>query len=154
MTRDLTIRRATEEDVDTLVAFTLREAHEAEAADKDAEGVRAGVLAAFADPPAATYWVAESAAGDIVASISAVTEWSNFHGAHYWWIQSLYIRPESRGGGLVDALLDHVAEHAAAAGAVDLRLYVHTSNLRAIRAYERCRFETAPYAIMRRALGP
>ena len=153
MPSEYTIRKASAADIDTLVAFTLREAREAEDADAADEDVRRGVRGAFADPPRATYWVAEGADGRIVASTSVVGEWSNFHGGDYWWIQSLFIDPEHRGRGLVDQLLEHLEHAATAAGALELRLYAHRANERAIRVYRRCGFVEPPYLIMRRRLA-
>jgi ribosomal protein S18 acetylase RimI-like enzyme len=148
-----TIRKATPADLDTLVAFTLREAEEAEGRDQDRDAVRRGVRAALEEPALATYWVAESSDGEVVASTSVVTEWSNFHGGHYWWIQSLFIVPEHRGRGLVEILLDNLAEAARAAGALDLRLYAHNANRRALGAYRRRGFDVAPYTVMTRRLA-
>lgn len=153
MTSDYRLRRAVAADLQKLVAFTLEEAREAEGLDKDADCVRRGVSAGLEDPSVATYWVAESSDGEIVASTSAVREWSNLNGGYYWWVQSMYIVPERRGRGLVDLLLDTVAEEARAAGAVDLRLYAHGSNGRALDAYRRCGFEETEYVIMRRRLN-
>jgi GNAT superfamily N-acetyltransferase len=147
------LRRADTDDLETIVGFTHEEAREAEGLDMDTDGIRQGVSAGLEDPSVATYWVAESADGEIVASTSAVREWSNFNGGYYWWVQSMYIVPEHRGRGLVDLLLDTLAEEARAAGAVDLRLYAHGSNPRAIEAYRRCGFDETPYVIMRRRLG-
>lgn len=81
-----------------------------------------------------------------------VTEWSDFHGGFYWWVQSAFIVPERRGRGLLELLMDHLARMAREAGALDLRLYVHDSNQRAVRAYRRSGFTEAPYLIMRRPL--
>jgi ribosomal protein S18 acetylase RimI-like enzyme len=149
---DDTIRDATRADIEALVAFTLQGAREAEGLAADPEAVRRGVSGAFADPPRARYWVVETSDHLVVAATSVVTEWSDFHGADYWWIQSLFILPEHRGSGLVERLLDHVAHAAAAAGALDLRLYAHESNERALRVYRRSAFLPAPYVIMKRAL--
>jgi ribosomal protein S18 acetylase RimI-like enzyme len=142
------IRDAVASDLETLVRFTLQEAREAEQIDIDEAAVRRGVQGGFQTPPVATYWVAESAEGRVVASTSVVTEWSDFHGGHYWWIQSIFIVPEHRGGELVGLLIDHVAQAAERSGALDLRLYAHSSNERALRAYRRCGFAVAPYVIM------
>jgi GNAT superfamily N-acetyltransferase len=149
---DYTIRPAVRTDVDTLVAFSIEEAREAENRELDAGAVRRGVEGGFEDPPRAVYWVAEDADGRVVANISVVTEWSNFRGGCYWWIQSVYIAPGHRGRGLIERLLDHVARAASDAGALDLRLYAHTANERALHAYRRCGFEDAPYVIMSRRL--
>lgn len=147
------IRRASTADLDILVTFTLQEAREAEGADKDIGDVRRGVRSGLEDPCLATYWVAESADRGVVASTSVVTEWSDFNGGYYWWIQSLFIMPEHRGRGLVELMLAHLADAARAAGALDLRLYAHRSNQRALNAYRRCGFKEAPYAIMTRRLN-
>ena len=148
MTPAYTIRGAVEGDVDTLVRFTLQEAFEAEGRERDETAVRRGVQGAFDDPSLATYWIAETADGEVVASTSVVTEWSDFRGGHYWWIQSLFIVPGHRGSGLFGLLIDHLAGTAAAGGAMELRLYAHSSNERALRAYRRRGFAVAPYVIM------
>jgi GNAT superfamily N-acetyltransferase len=148
------IRPASPADADVIVEFTLREARDAEAATLDPVNVRRGVVAGLEDPELAQYWVSEADDHALAASISALREWSNFHGGYYWWVQSLFVAPEHRGAGLVDQLLDHVAKAAAAAGALDLRLYAHRDNDRARRAYLRCGFSEAPYVLMRRRLGP
>lgn len=147
-----TIREAKASDLDTLIAFTVREARETEGSEPDHATVRLGVESGLQGPAPVRYWVAQSAGGQVVGSISVVTEWSNFRGGYYWWIQSLYIVPDHRGTGLVDRLLNAVAETARAAGALDLRLYVLQSNERAMAAYRRCGFDVAPYAIMSRDL--
>lgn len=151
MPASYTIRDATADDQQTLVAFTLQEALEAEAHEADEAAVRRGVGGAFGEEPRATYWVAE-ADGWAVGSISVFKEWSDFNGGDYWWIQSVYIVPGHRGSGLIDQLLDHVAAAARGGGAVDLRLQVHTSNARAQRAYKRYGFEEAPYKMMTKRL--
>lgn len=145
-----TIRKAVSSDIDILVAFTLQEALESEGAEGDPVAVRRGVSGAFGDPPLATYWVVETSDGRIVASTSVNTEWSDLGGGLYWWIQSLFIAPEHRGGGLIELLLDHLVRAAEAGGALDLRLYARRSNERALRAYRRCGFMEAPYVIMTR----
>jgi ribosomal protein S18 acetylase RimI-like enzyme len=88
----------------------------------------------------------------VVACASIVTEWSNFRGGDYWWIQSLYIVPEHRGHGLVDTILQHLASEARAGGAIDLRLYGYNTNARALRAYQRFGFREAPYLILTKSL--
>jgi ribosomal protein S18 acetylase RimI-like enzyme len=153
MRSEYRIRRATSSDLEAIVAFTLEEAWEAEGLELDTDSVGRGVLAGLEDPAVATYWVAEAADGRVMASASAVREWSDFKGGYYWWVQSLFVVPEHRGRGLVDLLLDTVAKAARAKGALDLRLYAHGSNARALDAYRRCGFEQTPYVIMRRSLG-
>ena len=145
------IRSAQPGDVDTLIAFTLREGRDGSGTELSADAVRRGVMAAFDHPRRATYWVVES--GDqVVAAASIVTEWSNFYGADYWWIQSIFIVDAHRGTGLLDTILDHLASEARAAGALDLRLYAHAGNERALRAYRRCGFAEMSYRFMHRPI--
>lgn len=141
------LRPATAADAETLVMFTLNEARDAEQRTLSRSDVERGVGAAFATPPKARYWVVESA-GTVVASVSVVTEWSNFRGGDYWWIQSLYIVPGHRGAGMVDMMLLSLARLAREAGALDLRLYARDANARAVRAYQRVGFRPAPYHIL------
>jgi GNAT superfamily N-acetyltransferase len=146
------VREATQEDLDFLVAFTLAEAREAEKLELDPRSAAAGVRAALLEAGVARYWVLEDREHKAVGSISAVKEWSDWRGGFYWWVQSLFIEPPFRGQGLARVLLEAVKGAARAEGALDLRLYVHQDNLRAIRAYEREGFRQAPYKIMRLGL--
>ena len=145
------IRPAMPADSDTLVAFTLSEALDAERRTLIRTDVQRGVAGAFDTPPRSRYWVVESR-GSIVACASIVTEWSNFRGGDFWWIQSLYIVPEHRGRGLVDTILQHLVQEAKAARALDLRLYGYNTNARALRAYQRFGFREAPYLILTKPL--
>ena len=112
MTTAYTIRPGTAADIDTLVVFTHAEAMDAERRGLDPGEARRGVEGAFAAVPKSRYWVVEGPKGGLVASASIVTEWSNFRGGDYWWIQSLYVTPEHRGQGLVDTLLAHLTDQA------------------------------------------
>lgn len=152
MTVAYRVRPAVAADVETIVRFTIDEAREAEGIAPDSAAIRRGVQGAFATPPRARYWVAEDDTGAVVAHSSIVTEWSDFHGADYWWVQSAYIVPAHRGSGLVERLLDTLADAARAAGGRELRLYAHAANTRALRAYTRSGFTAAPYVILSRAL--
>ena len=152
MDSEYTIREAKGSDLDTLIAFTVQEAKESEGTDPDLAAVRLGIDSGLKGSAPVTYWVAQARGGQLVGSISVVTEWSNFRGGYYWWIQSLFIVSDHRGTGLVDLLVNAVADFAQVAGALDLRLYVLQSNQRAVAAYRRCGFEVAPYAIMSRGL--
>lgn len=145
------IRPATPADGDTLVVFTMSEALDAERRNLNRAEVQRGVAGAFDSPPKARYWVVEMG-GQVVACASIVTEWSNFRGGDYWWIQSLYILPEHRGHGLVDTILQHLVSEAKAGRAIDLRLYGYNTNARALRAYQRFGFREAPYLILTKSL--
>jgi ribosomal protein S18 acetylase RimI-like enzyme len=146
-----TIRPGTAADRDALIDLVLAEAFEAEGRALDRAKVERGVERALAEPELARYWIAE-ADGAVAGAIAATREWSDWHGAHYWWIQFVYVAADRRGSGLVDALMGVVDAAARADHAFDLRLLVHPHNTRAVRAYEKIGFVAAPYLMMRRPL--
>jgi len=146
---DDVIRRANLTDLGQLVEFTLREANEAEGIRKNREKVRKGIRTALEDESVAVYWVIQDSHNELIGNVSVVKEWSNWNAGYYWWIQSLYVKPEHRGGGLMKMLIQTVRESARQAKALDLRLYVHKNNERAIKAYIRSGFADSDYRIMR-----
>jgi GNAT superfamily N-acetyltransferase len=142
------IRRASIDDLAILVSFTLAEAQEAEGIEGSAERVREGVRVGLEDPAVAMYWVLESPDSGVLGSISAVREWSDWNAGYYWWIQSLFIKPEFRGRGLLKPLIKAVWQEAKRQGALELRLYAHRSNERALNAYRREGFKEMSYQVM------
>ena len=146
------VRRAESSDLDTLVSFTLAEAKEAEGLVKDRETIRRGVKTGLADSSISRYWILESEEGELIGSASAIREWSDWNAAFYWWIQSMYIKPELRGRGLMRELIQAIGDAARAEGALELRLYVHKDNVRAIHAYLREGFSEVPHSVMARKL--
>lgn len=145
---NFTVRDATLDDLETLVTFTLAEAAEAERKAKQANTVRAGIRAGLVNTAVARYWVLENENSQVVGNISVVKEWSDWHAGFYWWIQSMFIQPDFRGQGLMGLLLDAVKQAAIAENGLELRLYVHEGNGRAIKAYLRDGFQISPYQIM------
>ena len=146
------IRSATASDINTIITFTVREAQESQGSEVDLIAVERGVSSAFTRHPRSQYWIMENADGSAVAHTSIIKEWSDFCGKDYWWIQSFYIAPEHRGRGLADQLINHLSAAAISADALELRLYVHGDNQRAIRAYQRCGFSASPYLMMKTSL--
>jgi ribosomal protein S18 acetylase RimI-like enzyme len=149
---DYLIRRADLADLEQLVEFTLSEAEEAEGTGQDGEKARRGIRRALEDESVALYWVIEDRNEGLIGNISVVREWSNWKAGDYWWIQSLYLKPAHRGRGLLITLLETVRKAAVRGQALDLRLYVHKNNERAIKAYRKAGFLDADYRIMRMGL--
>jgi len=147
------VRPATPRDIPTLVDFAAAEADEAEGRAAPREALERGIAAPFEDPRLARYWVLEHD-GAVAGSVSVTTEWSDWNGAPYWYIQSVYLRPEVRGQGALALLVDAVERAAAHAGAAELRLYVHPLNARAMRAYHKLGFADLPYRMMSRKPAP
>jgi GNAT superfamily N-acetyltransferase len=129
------IRRAEGRDEDTLVAFNAAMAWETEHLRLDAAVLRRGVRAALADPAKGFYLVAE-ADGEVVGQTLVTFEWSDWRDGYFWWVQSVYVRPDARRGGVFRALFEHVREAAVAApDVIGVRLYVDRDNARAQATY-------------------
>ena len=133
---EITCRDATEADLPTIVRFVIAMARDSEDVILDEATVTAGARAVLADPAKGVYHLAE-AGGEVVGQALVTTEWSDWNATDYWWIQTVYVRPDWRGRGVFDALYEHLRARARAAGTAALRLYVRRDNLPARRAYER-----------------
>jgi ribosomal protein S18 acetylase RimI-like enzyme len=136
MSIDLTIRTATADDAETLVHFNQQMAEETEGKDLDLETVRNGVQALFDDPSRGFYLLAMQDE-TIVGSLMITTEWSDWRNGTFWWIQSVYVRPEARRDGVYTALHREVRHRARETDEVcGLRLYVERDNATARETYE------------------
>jgi len=144
----LTIRRATSEDTDVVVDFNRRLAEESESKKLDGALLKAGVAQALTDPHKALYFLAEDA-GLVIGQIMITTEWSDWRNGWFWWIQSVYVRPEARRRGVFRALFEHVS-HAARKDptVIGLRLYVDHQNHAAQETYRRSGMTETGYLVL------
>lgn len=141
----MNIRIAKSDDADSLVEFNQAMALETEGKRLDAETLTMGVAAVFGDEAKGFYVVAENG-GQIVGGLMVTYEWSDWRCAWFWWIQSVYIRPEARGQKIYTQLYDFVKVKAAENGNVcGFRLYVETDNSRAQRVYEKVGMQASHY---------
>ena len=144
----MNIRIAVPADTDSLVEFNQAMALETEGKQLDNDVLRQGVSAVFGDKNKGFYVVADDGSGVIQGGLMVTFEWSDWRNAWFWWIQSVYIRPEARGDKMYTKLYDFVKERAAEQGNVcGYRLYVENTNSRAQRVYERVGMETSHYLL-------
>lgn len=129
------IRQATAADAPVLVEFNCAMALETEGKELLPEVIGAGVRALLANPAAGFYVVAESE-GRVVGALLITKEWSDWRNGTFWWIQSVYVRPEFRRQGVYKSLYRHVQSMAAKdPGVCGFRLYVERENTRAQSTY-------------------
>jgi GNAT superfamily N-acetyltransferase len=141
------IRPATPPDAQTIADFNVAMAWETEHKRLDPATLRAGVERAIAQPDAARYFLAADAAGRVVGQLMITFEWSDWRNATFWWIQSVYVEPESRSQGIFRQLYRHVETLAKQAGACGLRLYVEKENAPAQQVYQRLGMADAGYLV-------
>ena len=130
-------RDANLNDASTIVDFQIAMAAETEDFALDRAVCTKGVRAVFADASLGRYFVGESD-GELVASLMITLEWSDWRNGLVWWIQSVYVKPESRRRGVYAGLYDHVKQIAGRDRNVrGIRLYVDKRNRAAQEVYRR-----------------
>lgn len=149
----VTVRRATAADADTVAEYNRRLALETEGKTLDPATLAAGVAALLADPRKGFYLVSEED-GTVAGQLGITTEWSDWRNGWWWWIQSVYVRAESRRRGVFRVLYDEVGRLARADGSViGLRLYVEKDNRAAQQTYRQFGMELMPFLMFDRWLG-
>ena len=132
---EITIREARRTDIETLVSFNSAMAMESEGKSLDLATLTGGTSAVFDDPQKGFYLVAE-VGGSVVGSLLVVEEWSDWRNSTFWWVQSVYVRPDWRRKGVYRTLHDWVHQAARARPDVcGIRLYVDQDNLPAQATY-------------------
>jgi ribosomal protein S18 acetylase RimI-like enzyme len=145
---NLIIRRATLADETVLVELNAALAWETEHKRLRPEVLSAGVRAVFADPAKGFYTVAELQ-GQIVGQMMVTYEWSDWRNGWFWWVQSVYVRAESRRKGVFRALYREIERQAAAnPNVIGLRLYVERDNTRAQATYRALGMTNTTYGVM------
>jgi len=141
----MNIRVAISDDTDSLVEFNQAMALETEGKRLSADVLRPGVEAVFRDTNKGFYVVTESE-GSIVGGLLITFEWSDWRNKWFWWIQSVFIRPEARGERVYSRMYEVVKRRAAEAGNVcGFRLYVENDNYHAQTVYEKLGMQASHY---------
>lgn len=140
------IRLATSADAAVLVEFNAAMALETEGKNLLPEVIGAGVRGLLDNPVAGFYVLAETER--VVAALMITKEWSDWRNGSFWWIQSVYVRPEARRQGVYRRLYRHVQEMAAKDPQVcGFRLYVERENSAAQAAYAALGMKETRYCV-------
>ena len=131
------IRKATLNDAIALVDFNQAMAFETEKKQLDSDILTAGVNQLLNDENKGFYLVAELPSGEIAGSLMVTFEWSDWRNSQFWWIQSVYIRPQNRRQGIYSKLYSNVKALAnEEQGVCGFRLYVEKDNITAQKTYQ------------------
>jgi ribosomal protein S18 acetylase RimI-like enzyme len=141
------VRLATPQDAPVLVEFNAAMALETEQKELLPDVIGAGVRSLLGNPAAGFYVVAEQN-DRIVGSLMITKEWSDWRNGTFWWIQSVYVRPDVRRQGVYKLLYRHVQELATNDPAVcGFRLYVERENGRAQTTYQALGMKETRYLV-------
>ena len=149
---DYDITTGKPEDIQDIAQFQVDMAQESEGTTLDIQTVIPGVTAAVNDPQKGTYIIAR-ADGKPIGSLMLTREWSDWTNRWYWWIQSVYVRPEYRGKGAYRAMYAKIKEMAGEAGVTQIRLYVDKTNYRAQEVYKKLGMDECHYLMYEEVLA-
>jgi GNAT superfamily N-acetyltransferase len=143
----MNIRLAHRDDVEALVEFNHAMAVETEGKRLDRDILGPGVEAVFDDHNKGFYVVATDGE-QIVGGLMVTFEWSDWRNAWFWWIQSVYIKPQARGQSLYRKMYEFVKQLAEDRGNVcGFRLYVENDNTHAQRVYDGVGMQRSHYVM-------
>ena len=145
---NLIIRKASNNDINTIVSFDYLMAIETETILLDKRIVNLGVNSVITDPSKAQYWIAENN-NEIIGQLMVTYEWSDWRNGDMWWISSVYVTENFRRRGVFSALYKHI-EHMAKEnpGCCGIRLYIEKHNERAQKTYLSLGMNDAGYDVM------
>ena len=141
------IRQATIADLESVVEFNRLLASESEGKTLDLAKLRPGVAAALEDAHKGLYFLAENK-DEALGQMGVTYEWSDWRDGWFWWIQSVYVRPEYRRRGVFRAIFEHIVAVARRSNVIGLRLYVERDNTVAHKTYQKMGYEWTTYQVM------
>lgn len=144
----VTIRQAVADDAATIADFNQAMAWETEQKKLATETILAGVTALLRHPDRGFYIVATTET-QVVACLMITFEWSDWRNGLFWWVQSVYVRPNYRRRGIyrrMYAFIQHLATNHSPE-VCGFRLYVEQDNARAQTTYKALGMAQSPYLI-------
>ena len=145
MSEKINILVADNNDAVSLVKFNQLMAWETEQKKLDGDILLKGVSALIADENKGFYLVAEQNS-QVVGSLMVTTEWSDWRNGVFWWVQSVYILPDSRRQGIYAQLYTQVkALGELQKNVCGFRLYVEKENIIAQKTYASLGMEESHY---------
>lgn len=154
MSEEISVRTGEERDASALIEFNIAMAQETESKELPTAVVSAGVRNLLENPHYGFYVIAEKGE-EITGCLMVTTEWSDWRNGEFWWIQSVYVRPEFRRQGIYRKLYESVRTRAAMKGNVcGFRLYVEQENAVAQRTYQDMGMEETSYKLFEELTKP
>jgi len=131
------VRKATLNDIDSIVDFQLKMAAETEGIELDKPTVIKGITAVVTDYSKGQYYVTEIDKS-IVASLLTTYEWSDWRNGTILWIESVYVNNEYRRKGVYRNMYSHIKQLVLENEKLNgIRLYADKSNHAAHKTYQK-----------------
>ena len=134
--KEIVIRLAEIRDVLVITKFNQAMAFETEKKELIPKVVSKGVKKILMNSNLGFYVIAERDK-EVIGSLMVTTEWSDWRNGMFWWIQSVYIKPNERRKGIYTKLYNFIKESANNNPSIcGFRLYVEYENILAKNSYE------------------
>jgi GNAT superfamily N-acetyltransferase len=134
---EVRVREATVEDAAIVAEFNCRLALETENKRLDPQVSLRGAQLGLRRPEICRYFLAERE-GQVLGQAMITFEWSDWRAGMFWWLQSVYVHPDFRRGGVFARLFEHIQKLCRnSPDTCGLRLYVEQHNRPALEAYRR-----------------
>ena len=146
------VEKGTEADAGKIAEFQIDMPLESEGAILDRDKILNGVRAGLSDPAKGTYYIVRTESGETAGSLLVTKEWSDWNNCWYWWIQSVFVKPEYRRQGAFTYLYETVRAFAKQEGSTCLRLYVDRSNRKAQKCYKKQGMDECHYLMYEEVL--
>ncbi len=145
------VRDAVLADAEAIIDFNRLLALESEGKRLDRELLAPGVRACLVDPVKGRYCLAQED-GALLGQIGISYEWSDWRNGWFWWIQSVYVRPQARRRGVFLALFEHIQQAARRnPEVIGLRLYVEEGNHAAQETYFKLGLKRTGYFVLEKS---
>jgi ribosomal protein S18 acetylase RimI-like enzyme len=136
LNKEIVIRLAEIRDVLVITKFNQAMAFETEKKELIPKVVSKGVKKILMNSNLGFYVIAERDK-EVIGSLMVTTEWSDWRNGMFWWIQSVYIKPNERRKGIYTKLYKFIKESANNNPSIcGFRLYVEYENILAKNSYE------------------
>ncbi|MDR3594073.1 GNAT family N-acetyltransferase [Clostridium sp.] len=130
------MRKATVDDLETIVKFNYNLAKETEDKELDLEILTKGVESILIDGSKGQYYV-YVIDNKVVGQIMHTYEWSDWRNGMFLWVQSVYVDAAYRRQGIYKKLYNHIKNICDNdEGITGIRLYVEKENLNAKATYK------------------
>lgn len=147
MNDSIDIRFASETDAEIIAQFNIDMAFETEELELLPAVISAGVKNMLANSSNGFYLVATHSE-KVVGCLMITKEWSDWRNGVFWWIQSVFVKPDFRGQGIYRSLYEKVKELAQKEDNVcGYRLYVEEDNDKAQATYKKLGMDETHYKI-------
>lgn len=143
------------ENIDSIVEMQMAMAMESEGLELKKSVLKKGVAEVIRLSYLGHYYLAYEAGNTEdgpIACMMVTEEWSDWNNAMYYWLQSVYVKPEYREQGVFTQMVSWLENSVAFSDVKSLRLYVDKNNDTAKKCYKKLGLKPCHYSMYEKVL--